>query len=134
VKAVAEAELAVNLVVLVPLTENMTTHSSPPKKIYKKFFIVKAVAEAELAVNLVVLVPLTENMTTHSSPPKKIDNNFVLNVKAVAEAELAVNLVVLVPLTENMPGGRATKPGDVVRAMNGKTIQVRTVVGGGGVL
>jgi len=45
-------------------------------------------------------------------------------LKAVAEAELAVNLVVLVPLTENMPGGRATKPGDVVRAMNGKTIQV----------
>jgi hypothetical protein len=36
VKAVAEAELAVNLVVLVPLTENMTTHSSPAKKIYKK--------------------------------------------------------------------------------------------------
>ncbi len=49
-------------------------------------------------------------------------------MKAVAEAELAVNLVVLVPLTENMPGGRATKPGDVVRAMNGKTIQVRVVV------
>jgi leucyl aminopeptidase len=72
VKAVAEAELAVNLVVLVPLTENMLTHSSPPKEIYKNFvFLVKAVAEAELAVNLVVLVPLTENMTTHSSPPKK---------------------------------------------------------------
>ncbi len=35
VKAVAEAELAVNLVVLVPLTENMTTHSSP-QEIYKK--------------------------------------------------------------------------------------------------
>ena len=47
-------------------------------------------------------------------------------VEAVAEAGLAVNLVVLVPLTENMPGGRATKPGDVVRAMNGKTIQVIT--------
>ena len=46
--------------------------------------------------------------------------------QAVAEAGLAVNLVVLVPLTENMPGGRATKPGDVVRAMNGKSIQVIT--------
>jgi hypothetical protein len=34
VNAVAEAELAVNLVVLVPLTENMTIHSSP-QKIYK---------------------------------------------------------------------------------------------------
>jgi leucyl aminopeptidase len=28
------------------------------------------------------------------------------------------------PLCENMPGSRATKPGDVVTAMNGKTIQV----------
>ncbi len=34
-KAVAEAELAVNLVVLVPLTENITTHSSPQKIIQK---------------------------------------------------------------------------------------------------
>lgn len=29
-----------------------------------------------------------------------------------------------IPLCENMPGGKATKPGDVVVAMNGKTIQV----------
>ena len=45
-------------------------------------------------------------------------------LKAVAEAQLPVNLIVLVPLTENMPDGKATKPGDVVKAMNGKTIQV----------
>lgn len=30
----------------------------------------------------------------------------------------------LTPLCENLPSGRATKPGDVVVAMNGKTIQV----------
>ena len=29
-----------------------------------------------------------------------------------------------VPATENMPGGRAVKPGDVLRARNGKTIEV----------
>jgi len=45
-------------------------------------------------------------------------------LKAVAELSLPVNMVVLVPLTENMPDGKATKPGDVVTAMNGKTIQV----------
>jgi len=45
-------------------------------------------------------------------------------MKAVATLEIPVNLVVLVPLTENMPGSRATKPGDVVTAMNGVTIQV----------
>jgi hypothetical protein len=48
VKAVAEAELAVNLVVLVPLTENIT-HSSPQKNIQKNLNV-KAVAEAELGV------------------------------------------------------------------------------------
>lgn len=30
----------------------------------------------------------------------------------------------LMPLCENMPSGSATKPGDVVTAMNGKTIQI----------
>jgi leucyl aminopeptidase len=37
---------------------------------------------------------------------------------------VAVRVVGLMPLTENMPGGRATKPGDVLRARNGKTIEV----------
>lgn len=35
-----------------------------------------------------------------------------------------VNVVGLVAATENMPGGAAIKPGDVVRAMSGKTIEV----------
>lgn len=33
-------------------------------------------------------------------------------------------MVGLIPLCENMPSGSAVKPGDVVRAMNGKTIEV----------
>jgi len=48
----------------------------------------------------------------------------IATLKAVGEAGMPVNLTVLIPLTENMPGGKATKPGDVVTAMNGKTIQV----------
>jgi cytosol aminopeptidase len=35
-----------------------------------------------------------------------------------------VNLVVVTPLTENMPGPAATKPGDIVYAMNGMSIEV----------
>ena len=35
-----------------------------------------------------------------------------------------VRVVGFMPLTENMPGGRAIKPGDVLRARNGKTIEV----------
>ena len=42
----------------------------------------------------------------------------------IAKLKLPVNIVGLVPATENMPGGRATKPGDIVRAMNGTTIEV----------
>lgn len=35
-----------------------------------------------------------------------------------------VNVVGLIAATENMPGPHAIKPGDIVRAMNGKTIEI----------
>jgi leucyl aminopeptidase len=35
-----------------------------------------------------------------------------------------VEVVAIIPATENMPGGRATKPGDVLRIRNGKTVEV----------
>ena len=35
-----------------------------------------------------------------------------------------INIVGLIAACENMPGGGAIKPGDVVRAMNGKTIEI----------
>src|SRR5207247_1974812 len=43
---------------------------------------------------------------------------------AIARLKPAINVVGIVPATENMPSGTAYKPGDVVRAMNGKTIEV----------
>jgi leucyl aminopeptidase len=43
---------------------------------------------------------------------------------AVAELRLPVNVVGVLPLVENLPGGRAMKLGDVLRARNGKTIEV----------
>lgn len=36
----------------------------------------------------------------------------------------SVNLITLTPLTENMPGPSATKPGDIIYAMNGKSVEV----------
>ncbi|KAK0085323.1 hypothetical protein PV325_005433 [Microctonus aethiopoides] len=48
----------------------------------------------------------------------------VAAIKAAAELKLKVNIVGLIPLTENLPSGSATKPGDIVTAMNGKTIIV----------
>ena len=45
-------------------------------------------------------------------------------VAAIARLELPVRVVAVVGATENMPGGNAVKPGDVVRAKNGLTIEV----------
>jgi leucyl aminopeptidase len=44
--------------------------------------------------------------------------------KAALALKLPVNLVGVIPTCENMPGGRATKPGDVVTSMSGQTIEV----------
>uniref|UniRef100_A0AAX7U788 Cytosol aminopeptidase n=1 Tax=Astatotilapia calliptera TaxID=8154 RepID=A0AAX7U788_ASTCA len=46
------------------------------------------------------------------------------SIVTAASLKLPVNIVGLAPLCENMPSGKATKPGDVVKAKNGKTIQV----------
>jgi leucyl aminopeptidase len=45
-------------------------------------------------------------------------------IDAIARMQLPVNVVALVGATTNMPSGTAYKPGDVVKAMNGKTIEV----------
>ena len=45
-------------------------------------------------------------------------------MRALGKLKPRVSVLGLVAATENMPSGRATKPGDVVRAMNGKTIEV----------
>jgi leucyl aminopeptidase len=44
--------------------------------------------------------------------------------EAVAALQLPVNMLGVLPLVENLPGGRAMKLGDVLRARNGKTIEV----------
>jgi leucyl aminopeptidase len=45
-------------------------------------------------------------------------------MEVVGRLGLPRHVVGLVGATENMPGGKATKPGDVVRALNGKTIEI----------
>jgi leucyl aminopeptidase len=44
--------------------------------------------------------------------------------EAIARLGLPVTLTAIVPSTENMPSGRSVKPGDVVTAMNGTTIEI----------
>jgi leucyl aminopeptidase len=45
-------------------------------------------------------------------------------IAAIARIGLPVRIVGVVGATENLPSGRAVKPGDIVRASNGKTIEV----------
>lgn len=45
-------------------------------------------------------------------------------MRAIAELKIKINVTGLVPATENLPDGAALKPGDVLKAMNGKTIEV----------
>lgn len=45
-------------------------------------------------------------------------------VLSLAKSQAPVNVVAVAALAENMPGGNAQRPGDVVRTMSGKTIEV----------
>ena len=45
-------------------------------------------------------------------------------IRAVGKLKPKINVTAVIPATENLPGGSALKPGDVITAMNGKTIEI----------
>jgi leucyl aminopeptidase len=45
-------------------------------------------------------------------------------MRAIAQLKPSIAVTALIPCVENMPGSRAQRPGDIVTAMNGKTIEV----------
>jgi leucyl aminopeptidase len=45
-------------------------------------------------------------------------------MSAISEMKLPINVVGIVASAENMPSGKATRPGDVVTSMSGKTIEI----------
>ena len=45
-------------------------------------------------------------------------------IKALCEARLPLQVVGALACAENMPSGTATRPGDIVTAMNGKTVEI----------
>jgi leucyl aminopeptidase len=45
-------------------------------------------------------------------------------MRAIAQLKPAMAVTAFIPCVENMPGSRAQRPGDIVSAMNGKTIEV----------
>ena len=48
----------------------------------------------------------------------------VAAIGGAADLAITANITALAPCTENMPGGNAIKPGDLLKAMNGVTIEV----------
>ncbi|USE33836.1 leucyl aminopeptidase [Endozoicomonas sp. SCSIO W0465] len=45
-------------------------------------------------------------------------------MNTIIELDLPINVIGMVAAAENMPGGQATRPGDIVTSMSGKTIEI----------
>jgi len=45
-------------------------------------------------------------------------------ISAIAQLKPKINVTAIIPATENLPSGSALKPGDILTAMNGKTIEI----------
>ena len=45
-------------------------------------------------------------------------------MEAAARLEFPLHLVGIIPATENLPGGKAYKPGDILKTLSGKTVEV----------
>jgi leucyl aminopeptidase len=45
-------------------------------------------------------------------------------MRAIAQLKPRIPVTALIPAVENMPGGRAQRPGDIVKSLSGKTIEV----------
>lgn len=48
----------------------------------------------------------------------------IATMQAISAIKPRVNVLGLVPATENLPGGGATKPGDVVTGLSGKSVEI----------
>jgi leucyl aminopeptidase len=65
-------------------------------------------------------------------PPKMDEMKFDMcgaagvlgTLAAIAELDTEINVVAVLPACENMPSGSATRPGDIVKSMSGKTIEI----------
>ncbi|MDO9527612.1 MAG: leucyl aminopeptidase [Syntrophales bacterium] len=46
-------------------------------------------------------------------------------IKAASDLKIPLNVVGLIPATENLPGGKAYKPGDILKSLSGQTIEIK---------
>ncbi len=45
-------------------------------------------------------------------------------ISAIAQFKPKINVTAIIPATENLPSGTAMKPGDIIKIMNGKTVEI----------
>src|SRR6266478_9970453 len=45
-------------------------------------------------------------------------------MRAIAQLKPSIPVTAIVPTVENMPGSRAQRPGDIVKSLSGKTVEV----------
>ncbi len=70
-------------------------------------------------------ISLKPGMNMHEMKGDMTGSAVVIStISALARLGVKLNVVGLVPTTENMPSGTALKPGDIVTARNGKTIEI----------
>jgi leucyl aminopeptidase len=103
-----------------------------------KFIILDYKAErAKKSAQPIVLVGKTVTFDTGGISLKPSENmeqmkadmtggaEVLASVRAAARLNLPLHVVGILPVVENMPGGRAMKPGDIVKTLSGKTVEVQ---------
>ena len=69
------------------------------------------------------LADVRRDPTTWQKVAEMLDN-IIAAMQIIGKLRPKINVLAVIAATENMPGASAQRPGDVVRAMNGKTIEV----------
>ncbi len=95
------------------------TPTSPPKKIPTIYLVGKGITFDSGGLSLKPPRGMITMKTDMSGAAAVL-----CAVAAAADLDLPARAVAVVPAAENMPSGHATKPGDVLCARNGKTIEV----------
>jgi leucyl aminopeptidase len=103
-----------------------------------KFIILEYKGErAKKALQPIVLVGKTITFDTGGISLKPSENmeqmkadmtggaEVLASVRAAARLKLPLYVIGILPVAENMPGGRAMKPGDIVKTLSGKTVEVQ---------
>jgi leucyl aminopeptidase len=103
-----------------------------------RFIVLRAGGEAETATNGRLLAMVGKGVTFDSGgisikPADRMEEmrmdktgacTVISAIATVAELAPGMPLMAVAPAVENMPGPHSTRPGDIVRALNGKVVEV----------